>query len=159
MGHRSHTAARWFRQMRDLGQTWGGDGLEERPVLWRAANPFADPFELRVVRLAKKVNAGADFIQTHIFDPTGSRGSWAWSASAGLTAGPTYCRSDTTAIGQCRQVHEGQSGGDESTDEIVDRMSRATDPKKGKGPGLRGDDRPTKSDGRACTACTSWPSR
>ncbi|MBW2018800.1 MAG: methylenetetrahydrofolate reductase [Deltaproteobacteria bacterium] len=34
-----------------------------------AANPFADPFEFRVTRLAKKVNAGADFIQTQgIFD-------------------------------------------------------------------------------------------
>lgn len=34
-----------------------------------AANPFADPFEFRVIRLAKKVNAGADFIQTQgIFD-------------------------------------------------------------------------------------------
>jgi methylenetetrahydrofolate reductase (NADPH) len=32
-------------------------------------NPFADPFEFRVVRLAKKVNAGADFLQTQcIFD-------------------------------------------------------------------------------------------
>ena len=29
-----------------------------------AANPFADPFELRVARLAKKVKAGVDFIQT-----------------------------------------------------------------------------------------------
>lgn len=34
-----------------------------------AANPFADPFEFRVVRLAKKIEAGADFIQTQgIFD-------------------------------------------------------------------------------------------
>ncbi|MBN1841642.1 MAG: methylenetetrahydrofolate reductase [Deltaproteobacteria bacterium] len=34
-----------------------------------AANPFADPFEFRVIRLAKKANAGADFIQTQgIFD-------------------------------------------------------------------------------------------
>lgn len=29
-----------------------------------AANPFADPFEYRVVRLEKKINAGADFVQT-----------------------------------------------------------------------------------------------
>jgi len=29
-----------------------------------AANPFADPFEFRVRRLAKKINAGADYIQT-----------------------------------------------------------------------------------------------
>jgi len=34
-----------------------------------AANPFADPFEYRIKRLAKKVKAGADFIQTQaIFD-------------------------------------------------------------------------------------------
>jgi len=29
-----------------------------------AANPFADPLAYRVVRLAKKISAGADFIQT-----------------------------------------------------------------------------------------------
>jgi methylenetetrahydrofolate reductase (NADPH) len=29
-----------------------------------AANPFADPFEYRVKRLAKKIKAGVDFIQT-----------------------------------------------------------------------------------------------
>ena len=29
-----------------------------------AENPFADPFEIRVLRLAKKVAAGAQFIQT-----------------------------------------------------------------------------------------------
>lgn len=29
-----------------------------------AENPFADPFEFRAIRLAKKVNAGAKFIQT-----------------------------------------------------------------------------------------------
>jgi len=34
-----------------------------------ASNPYADPFEFRVVRLAKKVRAGADFIQTQaVFD-------------------------------------------------------------------------------------------
>lgn len=29
-----------------------------------AANPFADPFEFRVTRLEKKIEAGADFVQT-----------------------------------------------------------------------------------------------
>lgn len=34
-----------------------------------AENPFADPFEFRVIRLAKKVKAGASFIQTQaIYD-------------------------------------------------------------------------------------------
>jgi methylenetetrahydrofolate reductase (NADPH) len=29
-----------------------------------ASNPFAEPFDLRVSRLAKKIKAGADFVQT-----------------------------------------------------------------------------------------------
>ncbi len=34
-----------------------------------AVNPFADPFEFRVIRLAKKINAGVKFIQTQcVFD-------------------------------------------------------------------------------------------
>ena len=34
-----------------------------------AANPFADPYEFRVIRMAKKIMAGADFIQTQcIYD-------------------------------------------------------------------------------------------
>ena len=39
-------------------------GQEPRFFLGAAANPFADPFDFRPYRLAKKVKAGADFIQT-----------------------------------------------------------------------------------------------
>lgn len=43
----------------------GGDISGEVPLfIGAAANPFADPFEFRVSRLAKKIKAGADFIQT-----------------------------------------------------------------------------------------------
>jgi methylenetetrahydrofolate reductase (NADPH) len=54
------------RRMRDLGQIIGGDKLSEPPLLFvgAVANPFADPFKYRVARLAKKVDAGAEFIQT-----------------------------------------------------------------------------------------------
>ena len=40
--------------------------LKELPKLFvgAAENPFADPFEIRVPRLAKKAAAGAEFIQT-----------------------------------------------------------------------------------------------
>jgi methylenetetrahydrofolate reductase (NADPH) len=42
---------------------------EPRVYIGAAANPFADPFEFRVIRLHKKVAAGADFIQTQcIYD-------------------------------------------------------------------------------------------
>jgi methylenetetrahydrofolate reductase (NADPH) len=38
--------------------------VEPRLFIGAAENPFADPFEFRVPRLAKKIAAGADFIQT-----------------------------------------------------------------------------------------------
>jgi methylenetetrahydrofolate reductase (NADPH) len=54
------------RTMRDEGTLIGGDKLEAPPRIFvgAAENPFADPFVIRVPRLAKKVAAGADFIQT-----------------------------------------------------------------------------------------------
>ncbi len=54
------------RTMRDEGKFQGGEKIDGPPKMFigAAANPFADPFELRVSRLAKKVKAGVDFIQT-----------------------------------------------------------------------------------------------
>ncbi len=54
------------RTMRDNGTILGGEPLSKGPEVFigAAANPFADPMPFRVVRLAKKINAGADFIQT-----------------------------------------------------------------------------------------------
>jgi methylenetetrahydrofolate reductase (NADPH) len=38
-------------------------------LIGAAANPFAEPFEMRLIRLHKKINAGAHFIQTQpVFD-------------------------------------------------------------------------------------------
>ena len=54
------------RHMRDEGRFLGGDDIKRPPQLFvgAAANPFADPFEVRIPRLAKKIAAGAEFIQT-----------------------------------------------------------------------------------------------
>jgi len=54
------------RLMRDEGKFLGGDEIDQPPKMFvgAAANPFADPFEIRVSRLAKKVAAGVEFIQT-----------------------------------------------------------------------------------------------
>ncbi|MBW2614474.1 MAG: methylenetetrahydrofolate reductase, partial [Deltaproteobacteria bacterium] len=54
------------KKMRDEGKFLGGGDLDGVPKMFigAAANPFADPFEWRVHRLAKKINAGVDFIQT-----------------------------------------------------------------------------------------------
>ncbi|MFZ5865598.1 MAG: methylenetetrahydrofolate reductase [Thermodesulfobacteriota bacterium] len=54
------------RRMRDDGKFLSGEDIKKPPKLFvgAAENPFADPFEIRVPRLAKKVKAGAEFIQT-----------------------------------------------------------------------------------------------
>jgi methylenetetrahydrofolate reductase (NADPH) len=54
------------RMMRDEAKFLGGDEIKRPPKMFvgAAANPFADPFEIRVPRLAKKVAAGVEFIQT-----------------------------------------------------------------------------------------------
>ena len=52
--------------MRDKGTFANGEEIDVRPRLFvgAACNPFADPFDYRVHRLAAKVAAGADFVQT-----------------------------------------------------------------------------------------------
>lgn len=60
-----------LKKMRDENRFQSGDSFSgEAPLLIGAvANPFADPFEFRAIRLGKKVRAGADFIQTQaVFD-------------------------------------------------------------------------------------------
>lgn len=56
-------------RMRDKQEFLCGDAIkraEPRFFIGAAANPFADPFDFRPYRLAKKVEAGADFIQTQL---------------------------------------------------------------------------------------------
>ena len=53
------------------GRFMSGDEVKSPPdfLLGGAANPFAEPMGLRLIRIAKKASAGADFIQTQaIFD-------------------------------------------------------------------------------------------
>ncbi|MCP4264437.1 MAG: methylenetetrahydrofolate reductase [Candidatus Brocadiaceae bacterium] len=56
------------RKMRDEKKFQSGGDLKTEPRLFLGAaeNPFADPFQYRAARLAKKIKAGADFIQTQI---------------------------------------------------------------------------------------------
>ena len=59
----------FLKMMRDMGEkgvSESGDELEGAPsfFLGAAANPYAPPYEYRPYRLAKKVQAGAKFIQT-----------------------------------------------------------------------------------------------
>lgn len=60
-----------LRKMRDEGLQEGGDKLEVAPKIFIGAafTPGGEPLEFRPYRLKKKVDAGADFIQTQgIYD-------------------------------------------------------------------------------------------
>ena len=60
-----------IRTMRDEGKFLSGRKITTPPrvFLGAAANPFAPPFDWRPLRLAKKIEAGAQFVQTqYCFD-------------------------------------------------------------------------------------------
>ena len=54
------------KKMRDEGKFLNDEEIDEPPKMFigAASNPFGDPTEFRVYRLANKIDAGADFIQT-----------------------------------------------------------------------------------------------
>lgn len=62
---------RMFKQLRDEGKLQGGDPVKEKAPLFIGAawTPLGEPMDFRVLRLGKKIAAGADFIQTQaVFD-------------------------------------------------------------------------------------------
>jgi 5,10-methylenetetrahydrofolate reductase len=55
-----------YKDMRDEKKFDCGEEMAIAPALYIgcAENPFGDPFELRALRLKRKIEAGADFVQT-----------------------------------------------------------------------------------------------
>jgi methylenetetrahydrofolate reductase (NADPH) len=62
----SSSLLRTARVLRDEGRFLSGRPLETRPAffLGAAENPFAPPYDFRALRMAKKIEAGAEFFQT-----------------------------------------------------------------------------------------------
>jgi methylenetetrahydrofolate reductase (NADPH) len=74
--------------MREEGKDMSGFQLNGAPAMFigAAENPFADPFEYRVIRLAKKIEAGANFIQTQCVYDMARFKEWMFQArEQGLT--------------------------------------------------------------------------
>ena len=74
-----------IRNMRDKNIFASGEEIKNskkaeakapRMFIGAAANPFVDPFEFRVVRLQKKINAGVDFVQTQCIYDMERFGEW-----------------------------------------------------------------------------------
>ena len=118
-------------KMRDEKLFQSGDeikDLEPRFFLGAAANPFADPFEYRPYRLAKKVEAGADFIQTQlIYNMTRFEEYMEKVRELGLHD-KTYILAGVGPLkspGMAKYMRD-QVPGLDVPDEIVDRMTSAT---------------------------------
>ena len=117
------------KQMRDEGKFQGGADIEDPPKIFigAAANPFADPFEWRVHRLAKKINAGVDFIQTQCIYNMDKFREWIKQANdMGLTekvyilAGVTPMKS----VGMAKYMKSKVPGMD-VPDEVIKRLQGA----------------------------------
>jgi methylenetetrahydrofolate reductase (NADPH) len=114
------------KTMRDEGIILGGESLESPPNLFigAAANPFADPLEFRVVRLAKKIEAGAGFIQTQCIYNLDRFETWLTMAmDRGLTE-KTFILGGVTPLkspGMAKYMKNRVSGMD-VPDDIIKRM-------------------------------------
>ncbi|RJP75766.1 MAG: methylenetetrahydrofolate reductase [Desulfobacteraceae bacterium] len=117
------------KTMRDEGKFLGGADIEVPPKLFigAAANPFAEPFEWRVHRLAKKVSAGADFIQTQcVFNMKKMREWIKRAVDMGLTE-KTYILAGVTpmkSIGMAKYMASKVPGMD-VPEEIIKRLQGA----------------------------------
>jgi len=118
-------------QMRDEKKFLSGEKISgEVPLFIGAAeNPYADPFEYRVLRLAKKVKAGADFIQTQAIFDVGKFTKWMETVTdrgldkeIHILAGIIPIRS----AGMARYMRDNVPGVS-VPDEIVTRMEDAKD--------------------------------
>jgi len=120
-----------LKTMRDEKKFLSGEDISgEIPLfIGAAANPFADPFEFRVSRLAKKVKAGADFIQTQaVYDVDRFRRWMEAVAERGLDK-QTHILAGVIPIksaGMARYMRDYVPGVIVS-DEIVTRMEQATE--------------------------------
>jgi CO dehydrogenase/acetyl-CoA synthase delta subunit len=121
-----------MRDMRDGKQFQCGEEIKEHePKMFFgcAANPFAFPYEFRAPRLAKKVSAGADFVQTQlIYNVERFAKFMEQCRDLGITE-KTYILAGITpprSLGMARYMKNFVPGL-EVTDDIIMRMKDAKD--------------------------------
>jgi len=123
-----------LKKMRDEKKFLSGDDISGDVPLFigAAANPFADPFEFRLNRLAKKIKAGADFIQTQAVYDVAKFTKWMEMVSergldkqVHILAGVIPIRS----AGMARYMRDYVSGV-AVPDEVVSRMENAENAKE-----------------------------
>jgi len=122
-----------LKAMRDEKKFLCGEDISGEVPLFigAAANPYADPFEFRVARLAKKVKAGAEFIQTQAVYDLDKFAKWMeMVVDKGLDK-QTHILAGVIPIksaGMARYMRDYVSGVT-VPDEVVSRMEQAQDAK------------------------------
>jgi len=123
------------KNMRDSGIFQNGDEiLAGNPDIFigAAANPFADPFEFRVDRLEKKIDAGVDFIQTQSVFNVDRFSLWMDEiCSRGLDK-HVHILAGVTPLKSLRMTERMKFHvpGVDIPDSFYDRMKSASDPKE-----------------------------
>jgi methylenetetrahydrofolate reductase (NADPH) len=117
------------KKMRDEGKFQGGANIEEPPHMFigAAANPFAEPYEWRVYRLAKKIQAGVDFIQTQCIYNMDRMRDWVRQANdMGLTEKTSILAGITPmkSVGMAKYMQSKVPGMD-VPDDIIKRLQGA----------------------------------
>ncbi len=126
------------RNMRDVKVFQNGEEIrngkkaeikEPKMFIGAAANPFADPFEYRVIRLEKKINAGVDFIQTQCIYDMDRFASWMEQVrnrglheKCKILAGVTPLKS----VGMAKYMRD-KVAGVVVPDYYIDRLAKAED--------------------------------
>jgi methylenetetrahydrofolate reductase (NADPH) len=123
------------KKMRDDKQFLSGDLIKEHePRLFIGAveNPFADPFEFRVRRLAKKVRAGADFIQTQCVFDVDKFGKWMGLVVREGLHKKAFILAGLTPVRSAKALHymKNEVAGMSIPYELIKRMESAEDPKE-----------------------------
>ena len=115
------------RHMRDNGKFLGGDEINRPPRMFAgaAANPFAEPFKIRVPRLAKKIAAGAEFIQTQCIYNLDRFEEWMKGVCDRGLHEKVYILAGVTpmkSLGMARYMKKNVPGMD-VPDEVIDRLA------------------------------------
>ena len=123
------------KNMRDKGTFQNGDEILAGPpnvFIGAAANPFADPFELRVDRLRKKIMAGADFIQTQSVYNIDKFNNWIDEVRSNGLDKKVYILAGVTPLKSLKMAERMKFHvpGVDIPDTIYNRMKNANEPKK-----------------------------
>jgi len=124
-----------IKNMRDQGVFQSGDEiLSGKPFVFigAAANPFADPYELRVDRLEKKIEAGVDFIQTQSVFNVDKFNMWMDEVRSRGLDKKVHILAGVTPLKSLKMTERMKFHvpGVDIPEEIYDRMKNTTDPKK-----------------------------